>query len=206
MKYLLFRHTLHFCKDRHIASLVCTRKEESIAEASSELVSGKNMYTYTIPCALCRHAHVGRRCVRESSVFSAACRCAVFRARKYTQEQCKRAKEVLFNYRAARGKSKATVLRLISLFFRWNWHEGKLDESLPKVMVDRMPILYVTAVTSKDKKNRTAEFGQYEPYDCPVYKYPKRTDNYLVFRVNLRTEVPPSHWKLRGTALLCSTE
>ncbi|KFG33497.1 putative dynein gamma chain, flagellar outer arm, partial [Toxoplasma gondii GAB2-2007-GAL-DOM2] len=89
---------------------------------------------------------------------------------------------------------------------RWNWHEGKLDESLPKVMVDRMPILYVTAVTSKDKKNRSAEFGQFEPYDCPVYKYPKRTDNYLVFRVNLRTEVQPSHWKLRGTALLCSIE
>ncbi|PFH32513.1 putative dynein gamma chain, flagellar outer arm [Besnoitia besnoiti] len=89
---------------------------------------------------------------------------------------------------------------------RWNWHEGKLDESLPKVMIDRMPILYVTAVTSKDKKTRTADFGQFEPYDCPVYKYPRRTDNYLVFRVNLRTEVQPSHWKLRGTALLCSTE
>ncbi|OXB70936.1 UNVERIFIED_CONTAM: hypothetical protein H355_004497 [Colinus virginianus] len=89
---------------------------------------------------------------------------------------------------------------------RWNWHEGKLDESLPKVMVDRMPILYVTAVTSKDKKSRSSDYGQYEPYDCPVYKYPKRTDNYLVFRVDLRTEVQASHWKLRGTALLCSTE
>ena len=25
-------------------------------------------------------------------------------------------------------------------------------------------------------------------YSCPVYKYPKRTDRYLIFRVNLKSE------------------
>ncbi|CDJ35908.1 Dynein heavy chain axonemal, related [Eimeria mitis] len=89
---------------------------------------------------------------------------------------------------------------------RWNWHESRLEESLPKVMVDRMPVVHATALTSKDKRNKALDYGQFEPYDCPVYRYPNRTDKYLVFRVQLRTDQHPSHWKLRGTALLCSTE
>jgi len=89
---------------------------------------------------------------------------------------------------------------------RWHWQEGRLDESLPRVLTDKMPVLYVTAVTTKEKKSRGMDFGQYGPYDCPVYKYPKRTDKYLIFRVNLKTEQHPSHWKLRGAALLCSVD
>ena len=89
---------------------------------------------------------------------------------------------------------------------RWNWHESRLDEPLPKVMVDRMPVVHATAITPKDKRTKSLEYGQFEPYDCPVYRYPNRTDKYLVFRVQLRSDLHPSHWKLRGTALLCSTE
>ncbi len=44
-------------------------------------------------------------------------------------------------------------------------------------------------------------------YDCPVYKYPRRTDKYFVFDVKLPCEgTGPHKWKLRGVALLCSTE
>jgi dynein heavy chain len=55
-------------------------------------------------------------------------------------------------------------------------------------------------------------------YFCPVYKYPKRNDRYLIFRVNLKCDVPggtnalskgvtpPMKWKLNGVALLCSKE
>jgi dynein heavy chain len=55
-------------------------------------------------------------------------------------------------------------------------------------------------------------------YFCPVYKYPKRNDKYLIFRVNLKCDVPggtnalskgvtaPMKWKLNGVALLCSKE
>ncbi|CDJ43280.1 hypothetical protein ETH_00008820 [Eimeria tenella] len=89
---------------------------------------------------------------------------------------------------------------------RWNWHEARLEESLPKVMVDRMPVVHATAITSTEKRNKGLDYGQFEPYDCPVYRYPSRTDKYLVFRVQLRSDLHPSHWKLRGTALLCSTE
>jgi dynein heavy chain len=52
-------------------------------------------------------------------------------------------------------------------------------------------------------------------YDCPVYKYPKRSDRYLIFRVFLKPEgasvapnpnkgmTPAMKWKLCGVALLC---
>jgi len=44
-------------------------------------------------------------------------------------------------------------------------------------------------------------------YLCPVYKYPKRADRYIIFKVPLNCEgKSPNYWKLRGTALLCSTE
>lgn len=58
-------------------------------------------------------------------------------------------------------------------------------------------------------------------YNCPVYKYPRRNDKYLVFRVLLRGEgqagsqsnnLAPKgmksevNWKLKGVTLLCSKE
>ncbi len=44
-------------------------------------------------------------------------------------------------------------------------------------------------------------------YNCPVYKYAKRTDKYLIFRVNLNSETEtPSKWKLKGVTLLCAKE
>jgi len=89
---------------------------------------------------------------------------------------------------------------------RWSKAENRLDESEAKKMFSNLPVVYVTAITSKEKKSKGMDYGQFGPYECPVYKYPRRTDKYLIFRVNLRTEVPPSHWTLRGVALLCSTE
>lgn len=89
---------------------------------------------------------------------------------------------------------------------RWGKGEGKLEESEAKKLFTSMPIIHVTAVTAKEKKTRGADYGPFGPFDCPVYKYPKRTDKYLIFRMNLKTDLVPSHWKLRGVCCLCSTE
>lgn len=60
-------------------------------------------------------------------------------------------------------------------------------------------------------------------YSCPVYKYPKRNDRYLITRVWLRPDsnkegaankndalpigmLPRVNWKLKGVALLCTKE
>eukprot|EP00919_Chromeraceae_sp_WS-2016_P024794 GHVR01058592.1.p1 GENE.GHVR01058592.1~~GHVR01058592.1.p1 ORF type:complete len:1591 (-),score=375.53 GHVR01058592.1:134-4906(-) len=88
---------------------------------------------------------------------------------------------------------------------RWHWPESRLEESRPRQVMDVMPVMYITAIDGKDKK-KGSEFGQ-GPYDAPVYRYPKRNDRYLIFRVLLKTgEQSALHWKLRGVALLCTCE
>lgn len=49
-------------------------------------------------------------------------------------------------------------------------------------------------------------YGPYGPYNTAVYKYPKRNDRYLIFRLLLKTEQYPFHWKLRGVCLVAQTE
>jgi len=55
-------------------------------------------------------------------------------------------------------------------------------------------------------------------YFCPVYKYPKRNDRYLIFRAYIKADAPAGqlklsqgvnpvmNWKLKGVALLCCKE
>lgn len=55
-------------------------------------------------------------------------------------------------------------------------------------------------------------------YFCPVYKYPKRNDKYLIVRVFLKAEgaqasvnpnkgmTAPMKWKLAGVALMCQKD
>merc|ERR1711881_276840 len=81
---------------------------------------------------------------------------------------------------------------------RWNRGEGKLDESEPKKLFVGMPVIYIAATTIKEKKAKAGDFGQFGPYDVAIYKYPKRNDRYMIFRMMLKTEVHPYHWKLRG--------
>lgn len=72
-------------------------------------------------------------------------------------------------------------------------------------MFANLPILYVTAVNKK--KSGGGDENKSSQYSCPVYKYPRRNDKYLIFRVNLPCEGTGAHkWKLRGVCLLCSQE
>jgi len=85
---------------------------------------------------------------------------------------------------------------------------GQITESEPKKLFSGLPILHVSANTkSNEAKVKKEGFGPLGPYECPCYKYASRTDRYFVFIVDLKPgNVAPSHWGLRGLALLCSTE
>jgi len=90
----------------------------------------------------------------------------------------------------------------------WSNNESSLTESAPKKLFSLLPVILVTAITKTNKKNPSATniYGPHGGYDCPVYKYPVRTDRFLVFNVLLPTHSEkPLHWVVRGVALLCST-
>lgn len=82
-----------------------------------------------------------------------------------------------------------------------------MTESSPKKLFASLPVLLVTAVSKKNKTTNTIDYGPNGGYDCPVYKYPLRTDRYLIFSVLLPSmNHRPLHWTLRGVALLCTTQ
>jgi len=88
---------------------------------------------------------------------------------------------------------------------RWNRAENKLDESEPKKLFTAMPVIFVTAATARDLKG-AVQYGPHGPYNAAVYKYPKRNDRYLIFRMLMKTELHPFHWKLRGACLVAQTD
>lgn len=95
----------------------------------------------------------------------------------------------------------------------WNSHDGIIIESSPSKLFASFPIVLISAHYSKQAistvstsatSNKIKSNGLYD-YDCPVYKYPIRTDRYKIFNVLLPSDVKPIHWVLRGVALLCQT-
>jgi len=91
----------------------------------------------------------------------------------------------------------------------WNTHEGSMVESEPKKLFSLMPLLLVIAVTKATKRqlSNSGNYGPFGAYECPVYKYPARSDKYYVFSIMLGTQNhKPIHWILRGVALLCTCD
>merc|ERR1712054_247017 len=88
---------------------------------------------------------------------------------------------------------------------RWQRAEQKLDESEPKKLFTPMPVIFCTAATARELKGLVV-YGPYGPYNAAVYKYPKRNDRYLIFRMMMKTEQHPFHWKLRGVCMVAQTD
>jgi dynein heavy chain len=90
----------------------------------------------------------------------------------------------------------------------WSRQEGCLVESQPKELYSQLPVLYVTGnIMKAEEKSKKERFGAVGAYECPVYKYNARMDKNLIFSADLKCDVekPPSHWTLRGAALLLNT-
>lgn len=88
------------------------------------------------------------------------------------------------------------------------WGKDGLTDSHEKKMNFPLNLLHVTAVATNSKKG-TDQDKKDSTYNCPVYKYPLRNDRYLIFRVLLNFSGignEQNKWKLRGVALLCSTD
>ena len=72
-----------------------------------------------------------------------------------------------------------------------------------------LPVLFMTTIRDTQVSSKSSIYSPTgnAPYMCPIYRYPDRTDFFLVVAVPLPTRtVKASHWVLRGVALLCITE
>ncbi|CAL4125091.1 unnamed protein product, partial [Meganyctiphanes norvegica] len=79
----------------------------------------------------------------------------------------------------------------------WDKKNGRLTESKPKVLYEPIPVVYLYAVNTTSGKDPGT-------YECPIYRKPQRTDATYIGSIDLDTsDYPPSHWTLRGVALLC---
>merc|ERR1712003_582522 len=89
----------------------------------------------------------------------------------------------------------------------WNRPEARLEESIPKKLFTPMPVIHVTGTTARTLKEKGApDYGVGGGYYSAVYKYPKRNDRYLIFRLTLKTLEHPYHWKVRGVCLVAQTD
>ncbi|XP_063709228.1 dynein axonemal heavy chain 12-like [Culicoides brevitarsis] len=89
---------------------------------------------------------------------------------------------------------------------RWLLQEGYLDEQLPKILVETMPLMHFIPTLISNLK----ETGRYK---CPVYKTMERrgtlsttghSTNYVLTTL-IKTRDPVSHWIKRSVALVCQT-
>lgn len=90
---------------------------------------------------------------------------------------------------------------------RWDRKRMKIEESLPKILYDPLPIIWL-------KPGESSMFLHQSIYVCPVYKTSARrgtlsttghSTNY-VLSIELPTDRPQKHWINRGVASLCQLD
>lgn len=77
---------------------------------------------------------------------------------------------------------------------RWDTNANSLEDSRPKEMFTRMPVMNCKAGLVNDKEDKNV-------YICPTYCVPTRRP-YFVFAAQLRTKAPAAKWVLAGVALI----
>ncbi|XP_037073999.1 dynein heavy chain 3, axonemal-like [Pollicipes pollicipes] len=90
---------------------------------------------------------------------------------------------------------------------RWDRKAGRLAESLPKILFDTLPIIWL-------QPGIKSEFSTAGLYACPLYNTSARRGTLsttghstnFVFFITLPSAAPPAHWINRGVAAICQLD
>jgi len=86
---------------------------------------------------------------------------------------------------------------------KWNKVMGSLDESDPKILFTRCPMMMFVPC-------KTTDFKVFQCYECPIYKTSERKgvlmttghSTNFVLLMRMPSKQDPSHWIIRGTAII----
>lgn len=89
-------------------------------------------------------------------------------------------------------------------------NQGNLKEIDSNTKKMRFPMPLVHATAENRPAGKKSEESRDSMYECPVYKYPRRTDFYLIIKIPLKSSnsasVNSDIWRLRGVAILCAND
>jgi len=112
------------------------------------------------------------------------------RLQVFTEVQKKEAKDV-----EAHSREGAFVTGMFLEGARWDTTSMSLEDSKPKEMFTKMPVINCKAAMAQDKSDKNT-------YICPTYCVPTRRP-YFVFSAQLRTKTShPDKWTLAGVAMI----
>lgn len=88
---------------------------------------------------------------------------------------------------------------------KWSYQKRCLDESDPKVLFVKCPMIWFKPCLKENVKN-------YMHYNCPIYKTADRRGTLMttghstnfVLMLRMPSDQPQAHWIKRGVAMLCS--
>jgi dynein heavy chain len=87
----------------------------------------------------------------------------------------------------------------------WDPVAKQLCDSAPKVLHTPAPVIWL-------KPTPVSKMSQYPHYDCPIYRTAERRgvlattghSTNFVMKIRMPTDKKPSHWTMRGVAMLCA--
>ena len=99
---------------------------------------------------------------------------------------------------------------IVDLVIEGAKYRDGLTDANEKTLIYKMPPIEMSAKTVADPREANSD-GHKAFYNCPLYKYPMRSDDYLIAKIPLKIpgqskDTSAANWMLKGVALLCYYE
>ena len=139
---------------------------------------------------------------------------------EYLAEPLSEAKFKLFESKQLEPSNEGAIFISDLVLEGARFAKDGLSDANEKKLIYKMPPIEMYAVSTVVQRESGGESHK-STYNCPLYKYPMRTDDYLITKIPLKNstdtksgnsapsgskDTTPASWQLKGVALLCYYE